>query len=61
MDGCQPCPKCHSEKLIPYIYTGKPTLVSIHCIECELDGEKAETTKEAILKWNVSCVEKRNK
>ena len=52
VDGCRPCPKCYSEKLIPHIYMSDPTTVKIHCHECGFDGEEAEETKDAILKWN---------
>jgi hypothetical protein len=58
MTGCLPCPICNGEKLIPNIYMGEPTMVQIHCSNCGFDGDKADTTNEAILKWNVNCVEK---
>jgi hypothetical protein len=59
MDGCLPCPICNSEKLIPHVYMGEPTLVQIHCTGCGFDGEKADTTREAKLKWNVECTSRR--
>jgi hypothetical protein len=59
--NCLPCPECNSEKLIPNVYIGKPTLVQIHCHECGFDGEKADTQREAILKWNVECTSRRRK
>ena len=51
MKGCLPC-KCGSDRLIPHIYVGEPTLVLIHCIDCDMDGDKAETFDEAIRLWN---------
>lgn len=59
MDGCLPCPKCGNTKLIPDIFVGEFILVRIHCIKCDTHSEKADTTREAILKWNTMCVEKR--
>ena len=61
MDGCLPCPNCNSKRLVPHIFMGEPTLVQIHCTDCGFDGEKADTTREAILKWNVACTSKRYK
>lgn len=46
-----PC-KCGNDKLIPNIYVGEPTLVSICCIECGKESEKSETIKKAIVLWN---------
>ena len=59
MDGCLPCPNCHSNRLIPDVHMGKPTLICIHCIDCGYTGEKADSTRTAILEWNVICVAKR--
>ena len=57
MDGCLPCPKCYSEKLIPHVYIGEPTTLKIHCVDCGFDGERAEEIKQAVLNWNKSKYE----
>ena len=52
MDGCLPC-KCGSNRLIPDVWMGEPTVMRIRCIDCDnTTEEKKETSKEAIKLWN---------
>ena len=51
MDGCLSC-KCGSKKLIPNVYMGSPTVISIMCIDCNAEGKKHETLVKAVLAWN---------
>jgi len=56
MDGCLPC-ICGSIRLIPNVYIGNPTCISIYCIDCEREGGRGEDDKKAILAWNSMIVE----
>ena len=52
MDGCLPC-KCGSERLIPDVWIGQPTVIKIRCIDCDNTVDEAkETSKEAVQEWN---------
>ena len=51
MDGCLSC-KCGSVRLIPDVYLGDPTTICIRCIDCDREGERKESMKEAVLSWN---------
>lgn len=46
-----PC-KCGSDKIIPHITVGEPTTVKLLCYSCDLEGEEAQTHKDAVLNWN---------